>query len=430
MIVNFFLKDKLNPKDIESISNLFLTLISLYTCYMIYFTEEYYTTICVLYGYMVIDLFFTPFHKWDMFIHHFFTISSVQFVLENINVNANYYSTRQLLITETSSIFLGIKYFVNKSNYNMLKIIVNLLFVITFFKLRIYDYTQNIIFSDYFYNSLDVGVGKDLYKNYWVYRNTWGLYAIQLYWGAIIIKIIGKPFFSRLRVSTCEYYLQYSYYLNFLTTVTTYSLVMYSEDKLIYGTFTFLDVVSNMFVLTSSYYFHNNIYVNVLANNENYNIENNQHKQYLIIDIFCIQLRALSNIFVNLNMHHNLKENSYIFKIGIIISSICLLTIDNIYYFHIKYNGKIRGVWLSITELCMSLPPIYGVITSLQNVENFNYHINTYLLCYIIFLSNYIKPFYNGTQLSIHIIMCFVNYQLVLNNYEKLSNMKDIDYIL
>ena len=75
---------------------------------------------------------------------------------------------------------------------------------------------------------------------------------------------------------------------------------MYSEDKLIYGTFTFLDVVSNMFVLTSSYYFHNNIYVNVLANNENYNIENNQHKQYLILDIFCIQLRALSNIFVNL----------------------------------------------------------------------------------------------------------------------------------
>ena len=131
MIVNFFLKHKLHPKDIESISNLFLTLISLYTCYMIYFTEEYYTTICVLYGYMVIDLFFTPFHKWDMFIHHFFTISSVQFVLENINVNANYYSTRQLLITEASSIFLGMKYFVNKSNYNILKIIVNLLFVIT-----------------------------------------------------------------------------------------------------------------------------------------------------------------------------------------------------------------------------------------------------------------------------------------------------------
>ena len=194
MIINVFLSNKISYKDIEPASNFLLTIISIFVCYMVYYEMNYYITLYTLIGYLSIDTLFIPFKKIDMFIHHYLTITSCTYVLLYTDLHTNIYSTKQLLLTETSSIFLGLKYFTKKSN-KLLSISINLLFLLSFLKLRIYDFSKNIIFNDYYYESLEYNISE--YRKWWVYRNTFGLYAIQLYWVIIILKITIKTIFFK-----------------------------------------------------------------------------------------------------------------------------------------------------------------------------------------------------------------------------------------
>ena len=194
MIINIFLHNKINYKDIEPYSNLLLTIISIFVCYTIYYEMNYYITLYTLVCYLSVDTLFIPFNKIDMLIHHYLTITSCIYALLYVDLYTNTYSAKQLLITETSSIFLGLKYFTKKSN-KLLSTFIDLLFLVSFLKFRVYDFGKNVIFNNYYYESLDYNSSE--YKKRWVYRNTFGLYAIQLYWMMIIIKILVKSFLKK-----------------------------------------------------------------------------------------------------------------------------------------------------------------------------------------------------------------------------------------
>ena len=424
MLINLFLLNKLSFNDIELYSNLSLTIISIFVCLMVYYEMNYYITLYTLVSYLCIDTLFIPYKKIDMLIHHYLTITCCIYVLLYIDLNTNTYATTQLLITETSSIFLGIKYFTKKSN-KLLSTLVDLLFLIFFLKLRIYDFGKNIIFNDYYYESLDYN--QDEYRKWWVYRSTFGLYAIQLYWMMIIIKIIGKPFFSKIKFYTSEYFLQYTYFLNLLTTATSYVLIMKPQDKITYGTYSFLDVVSNSLLFISSYYFHNNQYKISYANNDVYVFENSTHKNLLLMDVFNINLRLLTQIYVNLNMHNIFHESYHILIYGVILSVISLSVIDIIYYYHIKYNYTIKNYSRKLLTASLYTAPSYGIIMSLYNINDINNILLISIPLYVLLLIPIINPFYNANQIFVHLIMCFINYQLVVNNYHSIKNNDIVD---
>tara|TARA_B100000424_G_C22935096_1_gene497552 strand:- start:215 stop:685 length:471 start_codon:yes stop_codon:yes gene_type:complete len=155
---------------------------------------NYYITLYTLVCYLSVDTLFIPFNKIDMLIHHYLTITSCIYALLYVDLYINTYAAKQLLITETSSIFLGLKYFTKKSN-KLLSTFIDLLFLVSFLKFRVYDFGKNVIFNNYYYESLDYNSSE--YKKRWVYRNTFGLYAIQLYWTMIIIKILVKSFLKK-----------------------------------------------------------------------------------------------------------------------------------------------------------------------------------------------------------------------------------------
>lgn len=413
MIINLFFKNKLLYNDIENISNILLTTISSIVYINCIYDNYYKETIQLLSIYLFIELFFLPLKKIDTIIHHFFTLCNCYYVLflHPIDLTNNFYSAKNLLLTERSSIFLGLsEIFKNTTFGNISKA----LFVLLFFKTRIYDYIYNILLSQYFYDSL----GSDPFLRNWQYMCTYGLFSLQLYWSCIILKIISKQFLKNLPLSYSEYILQYTYFLNFFTTAISYSYLLgNNENKIIYGMYSLLDVASNGLISISSYYYHNHIYYN--ANKINYSILNFEHKNKLLFDLFCIDIRILGQFFANIYMHNlELHQRYFHFFSLIYIFVFELSIVDSIYYHHIQ-NKRQHFFPNNINNLLIlleGLPPFIGILLSTYNIPDTNIILNTIMQVYLIILFSIIQPFYNSTQIGIHLVMCLINYQLVINN--------------
>ena len=190
MIINIFLKNKIDYKNIEDYSNLGLLVASLLTIINVYYIKQYFANVLFLVFYMSIDSLFTPLKKMDMLVHHMLSLNSMVYVLFLIDLNNNFYSTDLLLKTEWSSILLGLNYFLKKYKMSKLLIISSVLFLITFLKYRLYDFYNNVVMNNYFTDLL-------LFENY-EYNNyllipinitKYGFIYLNLYFNKDLIKI-------------------------------------------------------------------------------------------------------------------------------------------------------------------------------------------------------------------------------------------------
>ena len=125
----------------------------------------------------------------------------------------NVFSVDQILITEWSSIFLGLiislKYKLNKNIYT----ICNLIFLYTLLKYRIFDFYKNVIINSYFRESV-LPDNSEYYNVLIIPFNMtkYGLFYLNLYWLSIISKSLYKMFKFNVLL-TSEYLLQYSYFV-------------------------------------------------------------------------------------------------------------------------------------------------------------------------------------------------------------------------
>ena len=116
MIINLFLKNKIEYKNIEDYSNIGLITASLITLSNVYYFKQHFLNNLFLTIYMIVDIFLTPIEKKEMIIHHTVSFSFLIFSLIFINMEINVFSVDQILITEWSSIFLGLNYFIKNTN--------------------------------------------------------------------------------------------------------------------------------------------------------------------------------------------------------------------------------------------------------------------------------------------------------------------------
>ena len=72
--------------------------------------------------------------------------------------------------------------------------------------------------------------------------------------------------------------------------------------------------------------------------------------------------------------------------------------------------------YYTILQLLYGIPPAIGIMFSTIPVINTYQSGYTLWLIFLIISLMKIEPFYNYTQISIHVLMCVVNYFLVLNN--------------
>ena len=171
MLINYFIKNKIEFKEIENYSNLGLLLFSIVIVANDVFNYDYNFCINMLPLYVLCDLLFTPFNKLDMILHHLLCISFWYYVvLYNVDLYTNYFSTKMMFRTEISSIFLPLSSLINSTNIiphvfgmkNFIITIVYCLFLITFFKYRIFDFYNYVINFPLFYDCLALDNSKNL----------------------------------------------------------------------------------------------------------------------------------------------------------------------------------------------------------------------------------------------------------------------------
>jgi hypothetical protein len=206
--------------------------------------------------YFAID-FFTV--KPDMQLHHLLSLGVIYILFDEQN-NPNYKELINLIInTEISTIFLTLTGYCNYFG---------IMFVPTFFKYRIYDYYMNM----------------DTILSYTEQRPLlipviYGLFGLNLYWGALICKKMSKPWLKHKQLSLMgKHIVSHSYFINVGISIYIYqtinwdvfglmllSISRYFYYKQHYNLSSYMDIVLNRHV--------NSISIN--ANLELYYLLNN-----------------------------------------------------------------------------------------------------------------------------------------------------------
>ena len=426
MIVNLFLKNKIEYKNIEDYSNLGLIVASLITILNVYYLKQYFLNNLFLTIYMIIDVFFIPIEKKEMMIHHIVSLSFSIFSLLFINMEINVFSVDQILNTEWSSIFLGLNYFIKKYKLNKnIYTICNLIFLFTFLKYRIYDFYNNVIINPYFRESV-LPDNSEYYNVLIIPFNItkYGLFYLNLYWLSIIIKSLYKMFKFNVSLLTSEYLLQYSYFMCLAMTIFTYGYYATENQKMYYSDFIAIDVTMNLLLSMTSNKFHEYIY-NCLLIDENMNKSENNFKNVLVQDVFVIQLRAIAQFYVGLKMHEKFEEYEYMFyfqfiyamSLPIVTYIIYLYLIRNKIQFRIKDENNLAR----FLDIFLGSNPALCILYSIIGIFNTDNATNTFIILYLVILTTIVKPFYNLNHYMVHVGFILINYQLAINNLHNLK---------
>lgn len=188
--------------------NILCYMIAIYTCFTLYYDLNRKTLSYFLILHSIVDL---PFSVKDIVLHHLLVICGVMvYAYYDIDNMASTLVLDKIISTETSSIFLcngdTINYILEKAkdnrfgNYNsiikklmtILQPVNNLIFVFLFMKLRVYDFTMNIMLDkDTFAISHPSYIEYPITVNMRAI-NIWGLYGLNIYWFNIILKKLYK----------------------------------------------------------------------------------------------------------------------------------------------------------------------------------------------------------------------------------------------
>tara|TARA_Y100000816_G_scaffold261646_1_gene218789 strand:+ start:346 stop:1632 length:1287 start_codon:yes stop_codon:yes gene_type:complete len=426
MIINLFLKNKIEYKNIEDYSNIGLITASLITLSNVYYFKQHFLNNLFLTIYMIVDIFLTPIEKKEMIIHHTVSFSFLIFSLIFINMEINVFSVDQILITEWSSIFLGLNYFIKKYKLNKnIYTICNLIFLYTFLKYRIFDFYKNVIINSYFRESV-LPDNSEYYNVLIIPFNMtkYGLFYLNLYWLSIISKSLYKMFKFNVSLLTSEYLLQYSYFLCLAMTIFTYGYYATEKQKFYYSDYIAIDVTMNLLLSMTSNKFHEYIY-NSLLIDENMNKSENNFKNFLVQDILVIQLRAIAQFYVGLKMHDKFDEYEYMFYLQFIYA-ITLPIVTNLLYSYlirnnIQFRIKDQNNIARFLDIFLGSNPALCISYSIIGILNTNNATNLFIILYLVILITIVKPFYNLNHFMVHIGFIFINYQLAINNLHNLK---------
>lgn len=166
---------------------------SFIACIYSYMTQKQYGFRCIeptLILYSLVDLFVNK--SIDIKIHHTFTLGIISYIyFFCVTDNDNNVFVYTLFSTEISSIFYVAKYYlpINSTIYY----INNIIFFLLFFKLRIIDYSRNIIYwNSELYSILDKYSPDNKIGSSILLTSCYGLYLLNIYWFILISTILFK----------------------------------------------------------------------------------------------------------------------------------------------------------------------------------------------------------------------------------------------
>lgn len=405
-------------KNVQNTLCLPVVLLSVYATTHYYYTNDptyLKTAINILKYYCAIDF---AFCTQDLAIHHISVIGLITTYQRNpqlLQLTTDSLST--LVFAEFSTIFLIAKPYIKNPTTQTIN---NLLFISTFFYARIYSYTKYLIYYQPLHQTFYDNV--PLFDYITLQVCMYGLYAMNLYWAAIIIKTICKQLKPYLFSSTiCEHALK----LTFIPSLQ-YSVVAYRPfERPIY----FADVLGQFALSISSYEYHNAI--------TNTNIEANEDVLQettlwpYINDVLMIHMRCLMCVLTNTNptmLYTSTAITTEYANMKLALLMISTIAHASSIYHFIKFiiTLKSNKTQLKIFEentpsttvlnILISIPILIDSLIGAYCSNNHTSRTNMLLITALIFINGHVKPFYQMSHLVFHILLFFQTMFLCQSN--------------
>jgi len=290
-----------------------------------------------------------------------------------------------LLNTEIPNIFYTLKKFIPK--YTLLYDVNYILFYLTFFKFRIYD----------FYEILNTGTSICIVGLY-------VLYIINLY---CFVKMNNKVFHKIKMINTYLINCSICTYLHFLN--IPLSLFMYSyrpSKRYIY------DMIGITLLSISTYDYHYNVYNRILKNNDEYTVVlDTNNIQLLLKECLFIHLRSYLSILTN---YYHVNTSIYI----LIVSGIFHLYsffLENINVIHIFLDESQMDVFLDCHKIILGVPVACDCLLIFMNsptpIATPFLLVNALLIIVLI-----VKPFDKMTEFAFQSLLILQTYYACLSN--------------
>ena len=326
-----------------------------------------YKPLHVLSIYFIFDFFIV---NTSLKIHHFlslFAIYTNYFILQD---SSSKYEMFYLIVnTEISNIFYVLVPYIKHPTF---KNINNSLFLLSFFKYRIY------VFYLFLYNPHLIhllSVSNNMYIIFF------GFFGLNLFWFCILCKIACKPFFKNdVLKMKCQSITSYIYFINIPLSLYVYKTIN-------------LDVFGILLLAISSYFYHTNAKNQlVLYGKYTYEI-----MPYFYIDNLCIHIRSI------------LACIDYFKKISCV-------------YHYVSYIIILIFTPFSNVEkyACLTYIPVLADICFTIYNDNVSYilKMNMIFMMYLIGLVGYINPFYDINWVIFHILLIIQTYFICKTNIQ------------
>ena len=336
--------------------------------------------------YSCIDLFFTSSNESR--IHHLFSILLCSYYY-NILPNDRSIIVYPVLNTEISSIFYILKYWLKQPQLYTINLA---LFYVTFLKFRIYDF-YTLIYTTH--------VTMNMSFPFFILIACDGLYLMNLYWFAIMNKIVYKNITKYLDINKdilCRLICSYTYFINIPLVFCMYTL----NKKNMY------DILGVSMLAISSHVYHSNIY-NKLIHKIDYDLPNKDNIILFVNDALFIHMRCILGIITN--FYNSISESVYI---SLSIHFICFyLGILNVLYL-MKGDSNIHHFY-KYHNLAMFMPYIYdsylfALRTPIEVTVPFLL-INTIIVIIIA-----TEPFYKLNHVAFHFCLIIETYYICISN--------------
>lgn len=404
--------------------------VSMYKCYND--SETLRLANMAVLSHSIIDLFFC---RTELFVHHvvLITFFYLYYTYDHHHID-NDMVIATLMNTEISTMFITIRnilqskelqWIQTKSYFPLIQNINDLLFAFTFGYTRIYCFTKYVILNyDYLHH----------YNSIVVYSAFYCLYALNLYWFAIILKK-GFRFFKHIHFSalTTENILQYTCIGYFTISLITY--YPYNNWNYIF------DLGGQLAIAISSYNYHHSIYQKlqtIYPNIEFDNLDDSILPSYQI-DVYTILMRNCMNTLTHLGIFSPYINHYYILywfgsnKYTVILYSVIFhgtFAISAVSYLQYLKSNHIRfsytenhGPKYLIISTLVSLPIVVSVILAVINTIQNNYHLGVFygLSLYITILIRLINVGYGLNHILFHFAYASMTYCAVISNKQLLT---------
>jgi len=313
--------------------------------------------------------------------------------------------------TEISTVFLIIKEWMDEYNIkqNSIHIILyninDLLFLSSFFKLRIYDF-YNLFQNPETYKIVNGYSSDKPLTQASVYIGLYGLFIINIYWFSIICKKLYKqiivkfvPVINNKRIA--EYLLTFSFFVNFYIAYLKYFLYM-SE-------YHFFDLFGIFLLSFSSGNYHYSKY-RYLKHNSIIDVTSNELLEPFIYDKYAIQLRS----FLALTTISLIRETSRKFiYLSAFYHTISLANFNMNIIKTLFTNKKIvYDESEDSKKIIRKLDTISTMPCLIDTLMIICYHTNKYelkaeliIISAVIGLILSVKPFYNLNHVLLHLFL-------------------------